>query len=38
VDMILNPKDTRVVLTKCLESLLNKKGGKIARKHGNIPL
>jgi len=38
VDIILNPKDTRVVLTKCLESLLNKKGGKIAKKHGNIPL
>jgi propionyl-CoA carboxylase beta chain len=38
LDMIINPKDTRTVLVKCLESLLNKREGKIARKHGNIPL
>ncbi len=38
VDVIINPKDTRTVLFKCLESLLNKKESKIARKHGNIPL
>ena len=38
VDMIINPKDTRTTLIKCLESLLNKREGKIARKHGNIPL
>ncbi|TFG35397.1 MAG: acyl-CoA carboxylase subunit beta, partial [Parcubacteria group bacterium] len=38
LDMIINPKDTRTVLAKCLESLLNKREGKIARKHGNIPL
>lgn len=38
VDMIINPKDTRIVLIKCLKSLLNKRESKIARKHGNIPL
>jgi len=38
VDMIIHPKDTRSVLIKCLESLLNKREPKIARKHGNIPL
>ena len=38
VDMIINPKDTTSVLTKCLESLLDKKEEKIPRKHGNIPL
>jgi acetyl-CoA carboxylase carboxyltransferase component len=38
VDLIIHPKDTRDILIKCLESLLNKREGKIARKHGNIPL
>jgi len=38
IDMIINPKDTRSVLISCLESLLNKRGSKVARKHGNIPL
>jgi len=38
VDMVIHPKDTRTVLIKCLESLLNKRESKIARKHGNIPL
>lgn len=38
VDIIINPKDTRTVLIKCMESLLNKKESKIARKHGNMPL
>lgn len=38
VDMIINPKDTRAILLKCMESLLNKRESKIARKHGNIPL
>ena len=38
VDMIIHPKDTRSILIKCLESLSNKREGKIARKHGNIPL
>ena len=38
IDMIINPQETRSVLIKCLESLTNKRGEKIARKHGNIPL
>ncbi len=38
VDLIIHPKDTRSVLIKCLESLLNKRESKIAKKHGNIPL
>jgi len=38
VDMIVHPKDTRKVLIKLLESLLNKREGRVPRKHGNIPL
>jgi acetyl-CoA carboxylase carboxyltransferase component len=38
VDLIIHPKDTRDTLIKCLESLLDKREGKIARKHGNMPL
>ncbi|MBZ9572174.1 acyl-CoA carboxylase subunit beta [Patescibacteria group bacterium] len=38
IDLIINPKDTRNVLIRCLDSLKNKRGGKIPRKHGNIPL
>ncbi|HNY97492.1 MAG TPA: acyl-CoA carboxylase subunit beta [Candidatus Pacearchaeota archaeon] len=38
VDMVINPKDTRIYLIKILESLLNKREEKIPRKHGNIPL
>lgn len=38
VDLIIHPKDTRITLIKCLESLLEKRGEKIPRKHGNIPL
>ncbi len=38
VDTIIHPKDTRVTLIKSLESLLNKRESKVARKHGNIPL
>ncbi len=38
VDLIIHPKDTRDTLIKCLESLLNKRESKVARKHGNIPL
>jgi len=38
VDMIINPKDSRKILIKCLESILQKRGEKIPRKHGNIPL
>ncbi len=38
VDLIINPKQTRQVLLKTLEALLQKRGEKIPRKHGNIPL
>jgi acetyl-CoA carboxylase carboxyltransferase component len=38
VEMIINPKDTRKILIKCLESILQKRGERIPRKHGNIPL
>jgi acetyl-CoA carboxylase carboxyltransferase component len=38
VDMILHPKDTRVILIRVLESLLNKRESRVPRKHGNIPL
>lgn len=38
VDMVINPKDTRNTLIKCLETLLDKREEKIARKHGNPPL
>jgi len=38
VDLIINPKDTRNILMRCLEPLLTKREEKIPRKHGNIPL
>lgn len=38
LDMIIHPKDTRTVLAKCLESLINKREPKVPRKHGNMPL
>jgi methylmalonyl-CoA decarboxylase subunit alpha len=38
VDMIIHPKDTRKVLIKCLESIFQKRGERVPRKHGNIPL
>jgi acetyl-CoA carboxylase carboxyltransferase component len=38
VDMVVNPKDTRAILTKLLESLLTKREEKVSRKHGNTPL
>ncbi|MFH0987283.1 MAG: acyl-CoA carboxylase subunit beta [Patescibacteria group bacterium] len=38
VDMVINPKDTRIVLLKCLESLMDKREERVLRKHGNIPL
>jgi len=37
VDIVCHPKDTRIVLVKCLESLLTKREVRVARKHGNIP-
>ncbi|MFA5080430.1 MAG: acyl-CoA carboxylase subunit beta [Candidatus Paceibacterota bacterium] len=38
VDMIINPKDTRKIIIKCLESLANKREAGLPKKHGNIPL
>ncbi len=38
VDMIINPKDTRTILIKCLEALANKREERPPRKHGNVPL
>jgi acetyl-CoA carboxylase carboxyltransferase component len=38
IDIVIHPKDTRAILIKCLESLLNKRELRVARKHGNIPL
>lgn len=38
IDMIIDPKDTRKVLIKCLEMLLNKREKRPGKKHGNIPL
>ncbi len=38
LDLIINPQETRSVLFKLLESMLNKRESKAPRKHGNIPL
>ena len=38
LDLIINPKDTRLMLMKILEPLLTKREAKIARKHGNEPM
>jgi len=38
VDMIIDPRETRSVLIKSLESLLTKREGLITRKHGSMPL
>lgn len=38
LDLIINPKETRSILFKLLESLLNKREDRPHRKHGNIPL
>lgn len=38
VDLIFHPKDTRLILFKCLEAIFEKREGKVPRKHGNIPL
>jgi acetyl-CoA carboxylase carboxyltransferase component len=38
VDMIIDPRETRNVLIKSLESLLTKREGLITRKHGSMPL
>jgi len=38
VDMIIEPKNTRIALIKCLEMLVSKREKRIAKKHGNMPL
>jgi methylmalonyl-CoA decarboxylase subunit alpha len=38
VDMIIDPKDTRKYLIKCLESVSNKREQKIVKTHGLMPL
>ncbi|MEK6837632.1 MAG: carboxyl transferase domain-containing protein, partial [Nanoarchaeota archaeon] len=38
VDMIVEPKQTRIALIKCLEMLLSKREKRPAKKHGNMPL
>jgi len=38
VDMIIEPKETRIALIKCLEILASKREKKPSKKHGNMPL
>ncbi|MFA5368706.1 MAG: acyl-CoA carboxylase subunit beta [Candidatus Paceibacterota bacterium] len=38
IDMIIDPRDTRKILIKCLESISTKRENKIMRKHGVMPL
>ncbi|MBI2659736.1 acyl-CoA carboxylase subunit beta [Candidatus Woesearchaeota archaeon] len=38
VDMIIEPREARISLIKCLEMLLSKREKKPAKKHGNMPL
>ncbi len=38
VDMIIEPKETRIVLIKCLEMLASKREKRPAKKHANMPL
>ncbi len=38
IDLIIEPKDTRKTLIRCLEMLLSKREKMPAKKHGNIPL
>ncbi len=38
VDMTIEPKNTRIALSKCLEMLLSKREKRAAKKHGNMPL
>jgi acetyl-CoA carboxylase carboxyltransferase component len=37
IDMIIEPKETRTILIKCLDSLLTKREQSVPKKHGNIP-
>lgn len=38
VDMIIEPKDTRTALSKCLEVLISKREKRPSKKHGNMPV
>ena len=38
VDIIVEPKDTRNSLIRCLEMILSKPEERPAKKHGNMPL
>ncbi|MBI2656786.1 acyl-CoA carboxylase subunit beta [Candidatus Woesearchaeota archaeon] len=38
VDMIIEPRNTRIALIKCLEMLISKREKRPAKKHGNMPL
>ena len=38
VDIIIEPKETRKTLIRCLEMLITKRERRPAKKHGNIPL
>ena len=38
VDMTIEPKNTRIALSKCLEMLISKREKRAAKKHGNMPL
>jgi len=38
VDAVIEPKETRKYLVRCMESLEGKKGQQRSKKHGNIPL
>ncbi len=38
IDMIIEPKETRNALIKCLEMLISKREKRPSKKHGNMPL
>ena len=38
IDMIIEPKETRIALIKCLEMMISKREKKPAKKHANMPL
>jgi len=38
VDMVIDPKDTRIALVRCLDMILSKREKRPSKKHGNMPL
>ena len=38
VDMVIDPKDTRIALVRCLDMMLSKREKRPSKKHGNMPL